>query len=294
MYQCIFDNATRDRSGHHGITEIFRTDGVCLGWVAITGCSGYGSGTLGQYLSHMWSLGGAPDEGLNPLSPEGRELIECLNTDFDFVYRIQCRVMVREGIWEHVVEQTPLGYVCELIIVTLGPQSEVSRIDIMKSLVNHSERTLIILDGFDDICRTIYGVVPEATAAIDKVMRFKNGVITAKKYYLSESWLRQNSQLNIRCFELLGFTQDNIRGYISDHFAATTNQGMSDFVLDELIANEGMCISTTVILYFDSSPFFCRINEYVYGARELFGTLCDLGPRGYRLDVLFYSRPWRS
>jgi HEAT repeat protein len=244
--------------GCHGVEEALRANrnprgpgvgpGVAppnLGWIAITGCPGYGSNTIGQYISYVWALAPESSEAAT-LSAAGMQLSSYLNGRFVFVYRIQCRLLGRANIWDHVEEHTALGYMCELIFQSLGSGSTVLRKDIKASVESFAtgaaaedSSVLFIIDGFDEI-RNLYGVATEATAVIDKMMSFKNGIVTAKKDSLPSSWMEEDRRRIADYYELLGLAEEEVFTFIRHHFSSTSTPSVANLMIEELRVNEEM------------------------------------------------------
>ena len=211
-----------------------------LGWVAITGRPGYGSGTIGQYLSYLWSLHDdtADTEPLGAFPRAAQDIADQLAASYDLILRIQCRLLGRPDVWDDVEDQSSLGYVIELIHKSVDSHCPIERRNIKCCIEEHSNRILFILDGFDEV-QHLYGADPVSTAVIDTVMNFHNGVITAKVGSIPEKWLDADRLRVASCYELVGFTIADVQGYIEQFFADSFNPNLAKSIVSELDRNEG-------------------------------------------------------
>jgi hypothetical protein len=215
------------------------------GWVVLTGRPGYGSSTIGQYIAYLWYVGSQLHYGNRSvciaaqLSSVAQTTAISLWNRYALVLRVQCRLLGRPDIWENVDEGTPLGYLLELICQSSGISAHIDRSNLSRYLLEFSGSVLFILEGFDEV-QHIYGVMPEATAVIDRVMSFDNGVITAKCHSIPDMWLSPDCRRVTECYELIGFDAEDARRYINSHFVDSRNPGVSDLIITELGKNDNM------------------------------------------------------
>lgn len=212
-------------------------------WVAISGRSGYGSGTLGQYLSYLWYIGGQLKIGnasLADTSLLGSLALKSarqLRGRYDLVLRVPCRMMGDSSVWTSAGEQTPSGYLAHLIQLSLGGISTARQRDLLLALTTHDDRTLVILDGFDEV-RFLYGADAVVTAVIDRVMASGNGIIITKAGTMPSCWQQCGIHRITESIELIGFGREDARQYVKAYFAGRPNRAVSEAILAELDKNE--------------------------------------------------------
>lgn len=192
-----------------GVNELFdnldsRSDRA--GWISITGRAGAGKTTLLQYIAYRW---GGVREGM-------------WHNRFDFVFRVQLNLIKNEKYKQYSYEQILSKIIYESFSKAEEYGEVLSENNIYECIVdkNFRNRTLLLLDGFDEIQGLYNDEHKHVKDFIDRVMRqFPNGVMATRPDALPKSWQSERTPRFKKHYENVGFTVENVHQYVDKYFS---------------------------------------------------------------------------
>jgi hypothetical protein len=185
------DEKDKDNSRPKKLTQIKR--------VLIEGRAGVGKTTLSHYIVWQWA-----EQGL-------------FRADYDYVLLVP----LRQWLTEDITLQTTFteDFAAFIHERYLPDQTNSARLDALEIILSpdHNTRTLVILDGFDEVAHYLDEPISIAGQLLQAALNFRSVIVTTRDYQLPPANINFDRQLvNI------GFTDAQIRDYLKQYMAWVT------------------------------------------------------------------------